>query len=782
MYKIAEYSKQILEAFSGSKVLVISAPTGSGKSLYVPKLLSETYPTLRIFNVQPTISATITLYQRQSKQSESIKVGFAAEGDINYDDNTQLIYCTTGHMRKVILNYENLEKKPADVIMLDEMHSKSADNTIVLDILVHFAKKGLDVPKIILSSATFDDVFHSEINRKFESIVPNGVPLISIDLKSFDINVVYESTDFKNANDERRFKRAAEVINSYNRTQGRGVHILAFVPGKREMSILKNELRCNNADILEYSGKMEKENYEKIFGETTEGNIRKIIIATNAAEAAITIKDVGIVVDTMTAKIASSTESGTLELSVQFISQDSANQRKGRTGRTMNGICHRICTEEFFYDRDSSMIPEILRVPLHNYILEFLKYGFNPEEIVEEMDSYKVSETEKLIKDLKLFDYDNRKITEAGNFVADFPLSVRNGALLYNVLFGELKSEDYISAFMAITIISLIDTYNETFFYYPHGPQKETSEEKEERIKKHREMYFEKYRKYSDLETNLSWLYDLDIGQALIGLVKDEGKLIYDGSTKLKVNERFVKTFCVSSFLNNRKVTDMIKRIVKITSQILKYVIKTHKNVKGFTENGIIIGKSQPEKAANLIRNYLKDVYHDRIMASVAAPNGIYFRLLSSRKIRQIKEISNEKNLNEVFFSLSLGDDDTIYSIDDRSSFCSFTTEMNNPKTPRVFLPFMVYAINIHHFIGKRTTKRSVGFFIPMLSSSEMEVEREKFRVSNEEYIKRKAETATYSDVAQRVEEVEYIGSESDSTDAFIELAFTKMFPRLSRK
>ena len=92
---------------------------------------------------------------------------------------------------------------------------------------------------------------------------------------------------------------------------------------------------------------------------------RRVVLATNVAETSLTVPGIRYVVDPGTARISRySARLKVQRLPIEPISQASADQRKGRCGRTADGICIRLYAEEDFEERPRFTDPEILRTNL----------------------------------------------------------------------------------------------------------------------------------------------------------------------------------------------------------------------------------------------------------------------------------------------------------------------------------------------------------------------------------------------------------------------------------
>lgn len=106
---------------------------------------------------------------------------------------------------------------------------------------------------------------------------------------------------------------------------------------------------------------------------------RKCVIATNIAEASLTIDGIVYVVDPGFCKQkVFNPRMGMDALVVTPISQASAQQRAGRAGRTMAGKCYRLYTEDAFHNEMlPNSVPEIQRTNLGNVVLSLKAMGIN---------------------------------------------------------------------------------------------------------------------------------------------------------------------------------------------------------------------------------------------------------------------------------------------------------------------------------------------------------------------------------------------------------------------
>src|SRR5438105_667060 len=153
---ISKYLKPIGSLVKDNLVTQVNAATGSGKSIGIPEYLAQSGK--RVFVSVPTRISATSLSSYLQSRNPKISIGYAAEGISKYDYNTQVVYATSGHVRRKLLGYfaGSVMRNGltfTDVLVLDETHTGSLDNTIIFSLWMYAHKKGLPVPKLLLLSA-----------------------------------------------------------------------------------------------------------------------------------------------------------------------------------------------------------------------------------------------------------------------------------------------------------------------------------------------------------------------------------------------------------------------------------------------------------------------------------------------------------------------------------------------------------------------------------------------------------------------------------------------------
>ncbi|CAF5128868.1 unnamed protein product, partial [Rotaria magnacalcarata] len=209
------------------------------------------------------------------------------------------------------------------------------------------------------------------------------------------------------------------LLQSYDKYQG---HSLVFLPGQREIERALERFSLDipdNCVALPLYGSLSPEEQDRVlqFDEGLDGERRMVVFCTNVAETSLTIKNTRLVIDSGLAKEARfDTKRRLTVIETVRISRSSADQRKGRAGRTAPGHCIRLYRDDELVRPDIE--PEILRSSLDLYLIDLPSCG---TEVLEKSLT--------LLKDLACIDKDDR-ITLRGELFADLGLDPRLSAFL----------------------------------------------------------------------------------------------------------------------------------------------------------------------------------------------------------------------------------------------------------------------------------------------------------------------------------------------------------------
>lgn len=595
--------QEFIEFVSQYPVSGFIGNTGVGKSTTIPKAVAKAGA--RVFVSQPTVLAATSIYSHVRKDFDEGYVGFAVEGTVNYNDNTQIIYCTSGHLRNKMLGYFKDGDVPSgdisfcDVILLDEAHSGSLDNDVIMELWSYAINKNVSVPKLILMSATLSK----------ETTIFKDLPIYEIEVPTKKIFEFYHDKDYRDPTAKQLYIDVANVLIQYHTnnpvSEDKTSKYIVFCAGTSEvrtvMEIL-DKAKLDKTIVIPAYSDLDQEGRDKITEDPPLG-YRLIVVATNIAEASLTINGLDGVFDTLTEKIAETSINGGLRLVVKHISKSSAKQRRGRTGRTNDGFLYRMCTPAFFEKLEPQRKPEIFRVPLTETIIALLDKGLDPITLFQgRLSPKRIKKDLDILKMLKMID-DKQNVTEAGKFAAPFPLSVRSSIMIYEWLKLSKKDGSSYPLFPIVVLVAIIDSYGPSYFFTPKKDISQSASEYRTFKDAYYETYFKKYKASNDLEVLLNFWNDT-VSQF----------------ESIKPNKGELSRWNVENSFNNKKVTELFSIVKQCCDRL---VSKKH-----YIEMGLFNPKTVLEVAKPLLRfAYADAIYEQRGSNYYNLKTGEYYKL-----------------------------------------------------------------------------------------------------------------------------------------------------------
>ena len=378
-------AETLIKAIREHQVVIIAGETGSGKTTQLPKLamLAGRGLTGQIGHTQPRRLAARSVATRIAEelgetlgQTVSFKIRFTEEGGKHSIVKlmTDGILLAELGSDKFLSNY--------DTIIIDEAHERSLNIDFILGYLKRLLPKRLDL-KVIITSATLD----TERFSHYFAINGRPAPVFVVEGRSYPVEVRYRpltdtiiSSQDEDAFDEieDNLPRAltAAVNECFEDARAKGhsdqADILIFAATEAEIRDLQdilNNYAPAHTEVLPLFARQSYQEQQRIFSPSAKG--RRIIIATNVAETALTVPNIRYVIDLGFARISRYNYRSRIQrLPIEAISQAAANQRKGRCGRVAPGVCIRMYSEEDFNSRPEFTEPEILRTNLASVILQ----------------------------------------------------------------------------------------------------------------------------------------------------------------------------------------------------------------------------------------------------------------------------------------------------------------------------------------------------------------------------------------------------------------------------
>ncbi|HEY0260552.1 MAG TPA: ATP-dependent RNA helicase HrpA [Lacisediminihabitans sp.] len=428
---VSQRRDDIAAAIRDNQVVIVAGETGSGKTTQLPKILLELGKT-SIGHTQPRRIAARTIAERISEelgQELGGLVGYQVRFTDRVGKDTRIKLMTDGILLNEIHRDRMLRKY--DAIIIDEAHERSLTIDFLLGYLKQLMPKRPDLT-IIVTSATIDP---ESFSKHF-----GGAPIIEVSGRTFPVEIRYRPLVAEApVDDEDESETVADLdpIEGINAAldelarEGNG-DVLVFLSGENEIRDAEEAIKGRNlpfTEVLPLYGRLSSAEQHRVFeGGRAPGIRRRIVLATNVAETSLTVPGIRYVIDAGTARISRySVRSKVQRLPIEAISQASANQRSGRSGRTSDGIAIRLYSEEDFIRRPEYTEPEILRTNLAAVILQMISLGLGDIAgfpFLQPPDSRGIKDGLDLLKELGAVDRDT-EITRIGKQLAQLPIDPR---------------------------------------------------------------------------------------------------------------------------------------------------------------------------------------------------------------------------------------------------------------------------------------------------------------------------------------------------------------------
>ncbi|KAL0125435.1 hypothetical protein PUN28_004512 [Cardiocondyla obscurior] len=432
---VARYREEIIEMIKMEKVVIIAGDTGCGKSTQIPRYLYEA-GFQKIACTQPRRIACISLAKRVTFEtlSENVsRVGYQIRFEKQKNQETNITFITEGLLLRQLSGESTISTY--DVIVLDEVHERHLHGDFLLGIMKCIINQKPDL-KLVLMSATINIELFSNYFAK------ENVKVIEVPGRLYPIQLLYRPItvqDLAYKNDRFNpspYVQIMQIIDQKYPINEKG-DLLIFLSGISEITAVVDaakeySMKKNNWIVLPLHSTLSIVEQDKVFDYAPEG-VRKCIVATNIAETSITIDGIRFVADSGKVKEMSYDPLCKMQRLKEFwISKASAEQRKGRAGRTGPGVCYRIYSEEEYKILEKYSTPELQRVPLDSSLLQMIAMGLPDARKFPFIESPPASSIENAISSLK--DHgaltDNEKITCIGKTLARLPVDIVIGKML----------------------------------------------------------------------------------------------------------------------------------------------------------------------------------------------------------------------------------------------------------------------------------------------------------------------------------------------------------------
>ena len=433
---ILEHLPQIRDALNTTNSAVISAPPGAGKTTQVPlALLDESWMQEKsILLLEPRRLAAVSCAGHMADLlSESVgkTVGYRIRMDSRVSPSTRIQVVTEGIFTRMI--QDDPELSGVGLVIFDEYHERHLESDLGLALCLD-SQEGLRPDlRILVMSATMDTDRISELLNHAPVIVSTG-RMYPVETHYLPPSMALKRPEPIDAGCMRAVTRAlAETTGD----------VLIFLPGGREIRTLSRRFEnagLEGVQIMTLLGIQTRAEQAAVFRPAPDG-LRKIVIATAIAETSITIPGIRVVIDAGLMRVPRfSLKSGMTRLETIPVSKASADQRRGRAGRTAPGTCYRLWSEFDQKMLKAFSLPEIHCVDLAPMVLELAAWGVTDPGILSWLDPPEentLNQARDLLKHLGAMD-DRGQITPHGRTMVKTGLHPR---LAHMVMTGKEKGK-----------------------------------------------------------------------------------------------------------------------------------------------------------------------------------------------------------------------------------------------------------------------------------------------------------------------------------------------------
>ncbi|WP_295207535.1 ATP-dependent helicase HrpB [uncultured Brevundimonas sp.] len=406
-------------ALSAGNTAVLAAPPGAGKTTVVPlALLDQPWLEGKVLVLEPRRLAARAAADRMAAslgEQPGGTVGYRTRLQSRIGPNTRIEVITEGVFTRMILDDPGLEGVGA--VLFDEFHERSLDADLGLALARDTQGLLREDLRLLVMSATLDVVGVSRLL--------DGAPVIEAEGRAWPVE-----TRYLGCNSSERFEEAVAraCLTALGEETG---SVLVFLPGQGEIHrvarLVNERLRLPNVDVVPLYGGLDRAEQDRAIEPAAPGR-RKLVLATSVAETSLTIEGVRVVIDGGLSRVPRfEPSSGLTRLATVKVSRSSAEQRRGRAGRTEPGVCYRLWDEEQTRGLVPHQRPEIQEADLTGLALNLARWGARSVEGLALLDpppAGAMAEARKVLTRLGALDADGG-LSKHGLRLTKIPLSPR---------------------------------------------------------------------------------------------------------------------------------------------------------------------------------------------------------------------------------------------------------------------------------------------------------------------------------------------------------------------
>ncbi len=417
---IHEVLAELTAALEASNVAVLAAPPGAGKTTVVPLALLDApwRGDGRILVLEPRRLAARAAAERMAGtlgEAPGGRVGYRTRLQSRIGPDTRIEVVTEGVFTRMILDDPGLDGVAA--VLFDEFHERSLDADLGLALARETQSVLREDLRLLVMSATLDVAGTARLL--------GGAPVIEAQGRAFPVETRHLGRDSRERLEEAVSRAIRQALAEETGS------ILVFLPGQGEIHrtarLLETRVRDPGVEIAPLYGALDKAEQDRAIQPAAPGR-RKVVLATSVAETSLTIEGVRVVVDSGLSRVPRfDPAAGLTRLATVRVSRSSAEQRRGRAGRTEPGVCLRLWDEEQSRGLIPHQPPEIAEADLTGLALDLARWGRRDAEGLALLDAPPkgaFAEARAVLTRLGALDAGG-KLTAHGRRMAAIPLSPR---------------------------------------------------------------------------------------------------------------------------------------------------------------------------------------------------------------------------------------------------------------------------------------------------------------------------------------------------------------------
>lgn len=443
MLPIEHILPQLKQTLETNTTALLQAPPGAGKTTRVPLALLDApwRQGRRILMLEPRRLAARSAARYMAGQmgeQAGQTVGYRTRLDTRVSAATVIEVVTEGILTRLIQSDPLLEDYAA--VLFDEFHERSLQADLGLALVRESQQVLREDLRVLVMSATLDT---APIARLL-----GDVPVLSSEGRAFPVEVLYRPAASAQRQPRVVDQVTAVVLEALAQQPG---SVLVFLPGAGEIRRVAQALAgqvASDVVIAPLFGNLQAAEQDRAIAPAAEGS-RKVVLATAIAETSLTIEGVRVVVDSgQQRRAVFDPGSGMTRLVTGRVSKASAEQRKGRAGRTQSGVCYRLWSESEQYGLADFTPPEIREADLAPLVLELAQWGARSPDQLQWVEPPPAAHWQQAVELLQLLDMLGEDCAITGHGKAARALGV-HPRLAHMVLLGRSLGQGSLASELA---------------------------------------------------------------------------------------------------------------------------------------------------------------------------------------------------------------------------------------------------------------------------------------------------------------------------------------------